>query len=585
MKKPNISLIFLTALFCYLFYKQRLGLNVIVFTVSLIAFYLWQQPKRFSITNWLVVAIGSLISAISVFLITSELSYISFILSIVILSSQGYQKSSSLFANLLHGCYSLLFSFYFFGKKLIEKFSMSTPNPASWWKFLPYIFSTLFAIIFFLVYRSANPLFENYSNRLYPNFLDLNFILFSIFSLLVIYGITRNQKIMLIEDWENNLSKKNFFKKATSELFHQNRAFVWLFLILNSMILLINLLDVKYLYLDFKLPDGLTHKKFVHNGVGSLIFSILFGLGLILYQFRFKKKDELVSRYLRILVYVWLTQNVFMLISTAIRNHIYIMDALLTYKRIGVYYWLLLCFIGMYATFIKIQFSKSTSLLVKQCSIIIYFILVLSCTIDWDKQIGSFNLNYSPNLASLDKRYLIYLSESNLPLLCLIKNDIGFDNDSSYHYKSYLKTKNSLELDKKLSAFLVNVIRDSWQSHSIRTNKILESLISLNAKSKIKSLDASSLEITDLKPLTLMSNVSKLKLGYTLMSPNEWLSSIKQFKQLDTLYLTSISLQKIDAISQLKSIKVIGLESTPKMVRQMIQNNLPHVKVLNLDKN
>lgn len=583
MKKSNLSLIILTILFCYLFYKQKLGLNVIVFTVSFIAFYLWQHPKRFLTTNWLVVALGSLISALSVFVITSNLSYISFILSIVLLSSQGNQQTSSLLVNLLHGSYSLLFSFYFFGKKLVEKFTTSSINKASWLKFLPYIISTFCIIIFFLIYRSANPLFEHYSNWLFPDFINFNFILFSIFSLLVIFGLIRNQRVKLIENWENNLYQSSKIEKTTSELFHQHRAFLWLFLILNTMILLINLLDVKYLYLDFKLPEGLTHKKFVHNGVGSLIFSILFGLGLILYQIRFKNKNELSYGLIRMLVYTWLVQNIIMLVSTTIRNHIYITDALLTYKRIGVYYWLLLCFIGLCATFIKIHFSKTTGLLVKQCSIIIYIILTLSSTIDWDEQIGNYNLNKSPNLASLDKKYLINLSESNLPLLCLIKNNIGFDIDSSYHYKSYLKTKNSLELDKKLSSFLVNEIRHSWQSYSKRTNRILESLILLNAKNKIKSLDASNLILTNLKPLTLMSNVSKLKLGYTLMSSNEWLSSIKQFKQLDTLYLTSISIQKVEVISQLKSLKVIGLESTPKMVRQKIQENLPNVKVLNLD--
>ncbi len=157
-----------------------------------------------------------------------------------------------------------------------------------------------------------------------------------------------------MDNWEKNQSKNPLH--APDKVFnpHTRQALVLLFLVVNLMILFIICLDINFLYLRTELPEGITHKQFVHNGVNMLILSILLGISIILYAFRGALNFESKRSVLKIMVYIWLILNFVMVFSTALRNQMYIEEALLTYKRIGVFYWLFFAVLGLITTMIKL---------------------------------------------------------------------------------------------------------------------------------------------------------------------------------------------------------------------------------------
>src|SRR5690606_9210762 len=63
-----------------------------------------------------------------------------------------------------------------------------------------------------------------------------------------------------------------------------------LFVLLNLLILSVNITDLVFLWGGAELPEGVSYSQMVHQGVGSLIFSIILAVSVILFVFNGKAK-------------------------------------------------------------------------------------------------------------------------------------------------------------------------------------------------------------------------------------------------------------------------------------------------------
>ena len=145
----------------------------------------------------------------------------------------------------------------------------------------------------------------------------------------------------------------------------------------------------------------------------------------------------------------------------------YVDASLLTYKRVGVYFWLFFALIGLITLFIKLQHNKTVWFLARQNFMALFIVLIGSASIDWDKLISDFNLGRAhqmEEISSLDKNYLLSISETNIAGLYGIKNKEGFEVDSIYSYNNTYGT-NSNWLDIKLYDFLVDDAYGDWRSY------------------------------------------------------------------------------------------------------------------------
>jgi Leucine-rich repeat (LRR) protein len=559
VKKANLIILILTAVYSFLFYEEHAGLNFLLFSLTAGGSLAALKPEALKERSTLAVAGLYLLSAVCVLIYSSALSILANIISLLLLSACCFNNRASVLFNLFYSVYSVLGGLVFMVINLIqpEKKNEETEVKKSKLRSLTYIVPVLFGLIFFFLYKSANPLFEKYTEELNLDFISASWLMFTICGFLVAYGLIKHQRIQALDNWENNIPTRIVPSEKRTGRWDERKAAVILFILLNLMLVFMNLLDLNYLYLGAGMPQGVTHKQFVHNGVGMLILSVSLAIVLILYFFRGRLNFEENSKLIKILVYVWIAQNMMMVVSTAIRNNMYVSDALLTYKRIGVYYWLLMAAFGLLTTFIMIRNTRSGWYLFKTNSWIAYVVLVLSACVDWDKVTGDYNISHTTLIASLDKKYLLDISEANIPLLYDIKDQPGFEVDSSYHYRAgYSSMSNTQMLDEKLYFYLAHMEKDSWKSFSYRKKRVLHEVTALNAVEKISSLDLSGSYIHTLKPVYFINNIKALNVSQCMITA---LSEFNHFKKLRRLSMDHNRIPSLDSLPGLKELTYLSV--------------------------
>jgi hypothetical protein len=219
-----------------------------------------------------------------------------------------------------------------------------------------------------------------------------------------------------------------------------------------------------------------------------------------------------------------------------------------------VYYWLFLAVLGITTTGIKILKTKSNWYLFKSNSLLYFFIFIMSGAVDWDKYITDYNLKHAGSIASLDKRYLVSLSETNLKQLYDIKDHRDFNTDSIYHYGYYSRAQsNTAGLGNKLYSFLADT-NNCWQSFNFRKARVAREIHDLQAAGKITSLDLSGNYITTLRPVYRLRELKELKLG---AFDSDAFGGIVNFPKLEKLSVVDIDDKNFKYLEKLAHLETI----------------------------
>lgn len=189
--------------------------------------------------------------------------------------------------------------------------------------------------------------------------------------------------------------------------------------LLNGLLLLLNLTDLRYVWMDLGEKSAQQLSQYVHAGTSALIFSILLAMLVLLFFFYGNLNFYSENRPLRRLGYLWLGQNALLALSVGLRNMHYLLQYGLTYKRIGVLAFLLLVLYGLWTIYLKIRDRRTLFFLVQQNGWAAYCLLLLLATVNWDLAITRYNI-YRPAREGIDVAYLAdayELSDQNLFLL------------------------------------------------------------------------------------------------------------------------------------------------------------------------
>lgn len=487
MKKNDYLLLTATGAYSFLFYQQNAGINFLLFTIVLLAILVLKNINLIKNKKWIWSAAMCLISAVAVFVHSSALSIIANIASLLLLSAFSFNVTTSSLFSFLFSCYSVVSSVVYIIIDSIKRLQPS-PNEVSnkkGYKVVATGIVLLLSILFFNMYKSANPLFAENTKWINFDFISVRWIFFTLGGFLLTYAFVYHRVIAPLETWENNLPLLNnqaIENDQNKKRFETERyAGLLLFIMLNLMLIVLNMGDIQTLYFNGGLPKNVTHSDFVHSGVGIIILSIIIATSLIMYLFRKEFNNVKNNKALMGCVYLWIIQNIMMLSSTAFRNQIYIHDFNFTYKRIGVYIWLILAAIGLCIMFYKIHKKQSNWYLIRTNVAVWFSVLILSSCFNWDKLITNYNIQNKP-LAQVDFYYLLSLSDANIPELLAVskrpefnlidanlKNYTGDRNDE-YHTETY-----SNLLNKKITHYLSDYTND-WRSFDLRDKEITESI-------------------------------------------------------------------------------------------------------------
>ena len=594
MKKNDWILLISVCLYSFLFYEQSAGINFTIFSLLLVSSLFIKDKPLLKSPNWHFAAIGSIVTAILVGYYGNTLCVIANVISLSYLSAMSVSPNSSLLMGLLFSAYSYCSSLIFMFIAYIERKANPEPDQKnnSTKKVVLIMIPIIVTAIFFFMYRASNALFNDLVSKINFDFISFSWIAFTLGGFILLYGFFYHRKISTLaaidENASNNLDPQNnktislFGKKlGLDEEEFSGRIML---ILLNVLLLLVNCLDINFLFIDGKLPKNVSYSEFVHQGIGMLIASILIAIAIILFYFRGALNFYKKNRTLKLLAYFWIIQNAFMLLSTAFRNEMYINEYGLTYKRVGVYVYLLLTLIGLLTTIIKIFKSKSNHFLFRINGILFYSLLVVSCFFSWDDVITSFNMKKAH---WLEKNYLLELSETNLPQLFILKHDT-LSRNREFKLKTqdvsldYLTMNNDqglsfdAELDRKLFLFADNYETQSWKSWYYDERGTYKQLQDMKVFEVTSELNLRGLGLNSVPNLHSFINLKKLNLfGNSISS----LNGIEKFSKLEYLDVSQNKITDYKPLYNLKNLKELTVNNVGAAQLSELKNKLPNTKI------
>ncbi|HRZ43091.1 MAG TPA: DUF4173 domain-containing protein [Bacteroidales bacterium] len=300
------------------------------------------------------------------------------------------------------------------------------------WKSRIFLIPLIIIIIFISIYRNSSPVFDDLmeqslgwlGERIADLFEHFNFALLGTFILclaIAVLMMVRNP-IPFISGADQSapdavLRKRvrSFRKTLGMGLKNEYRAALFLLVVLNLLILILNITDIHWVWFNFEW-EGQYLKQFVHEGTWLLIFSILISITIVLWFFRGNLNFYASNKTLRILSYIWLLQNVILTVSVSIRNFYYISYFSLAYKRIGVIIFLILTLIGLITVLYKVMHKRSGFWLVRTNAVAWFVVLITSSAVPWDVYIARYNFAHAGE-SFVHLNFLSGLSDKALPYL------------------------------------------------------------------------------------------------------------------------------------------------------------------------
>lgn len=477
----NLFVLIATFLWHFLFWKEAWGLNIGIFTLVTFGALYYLYPERFKRKAVRFTLAGTVIAVVFVIVHNSVLSKVmySFSLFTFIGFFQIKELRFPLYA-VLQG----LSSFFETPSKLAATFRKEgeKKNGLSGRKIWNYIklgfLPLIVLVVFYSLYHSANSVFADLSDRFWMTvgkFFQLDLPIERIGALLFAFGVAgmilwERRGANYFRDSQNRKLKDISRKRPENfsysldfnpvALKNEYKAGLILLVSLNALLFLVNLTDLASVWFGFDESNPGNLKSYVHEGTYILIFTILLAMGVLIFLFRKNLNFYPNNTLLKRLAYSWIAQNVLLTLSVGVRNARYIDFHGLAYKRIGVVIFLILTLYGLWTMYRKVRDRKSIYFLLEKNAWAVYFILLLSCAVNWDVLITRYNL-FVETKGAVDKTFLLRsVSDKNLSLLeenvDLLKSKESYPEVSDVLVEEWLKDKRERFNRKKK--------RETWKS-------------------------------------------------------------------------------------------------------------------------
>ena len=418
MNKNLISLS-TAILFSLFFFRRNIGLNMLLFSILTILILILLFPSKFKDKKVLMYTGFYIASSSLIFFYNSSLTIVISLISFFVLLGAVIERRSSIYVQAFNGLYTTIASIFTTTFQQLNEETKAVKkrniNYIYWFKMIGIPLITV--SIFIILYRSANPYFNEIIQKIDLRFINIQLVLFTLMGYFLMINIINPigiKSITSIDLKTSNILVRNAKKEQSIEsLIQENQLGIVLFIVLNSLLLFFLITDVLYIsrIIDLRASDL---SKAVHEGVYALITSIVFAITIILYFFRGNLNFFANNKNLRLLTFVWIILNIVVVCITSYKNYLYVFQYGFTYKRIGVYIYLSLSLIGLITTFFKVSNVYNLWYLFRKNMQMAYLLLILLSTVNWDKFITYYNIEIA-NITDLD--YLVRLSDNNTLLL------------------------------------------------------------------------------------------------------------------------------------------------------------------------
>jgi hypothetical protein len=289
--------------------------------------------------------------------------------------------------------------------------------------------------VFLLLFLQANPLIESWFNRVDTSSWqapDLARVLFWLAVVVVIWPFLRiqladrptAQDVAAVLDLlppapAPAASPEQPVASTPGPLFGKI-AILRSLVLFNALFAVQSALDVAYLWGGLALPSGMSYASYAHRGAYPLIVTALLAGAFVLAAMR-PGAAVARSRPIRALVFLWIGQNVLLVLSSMLRLDLYVDAYSLTGWRCAAFVWMLLVAIGLVLIVARIALDRSNSWLLWGNAAALAATLYVCSLVDFPGLIARFNVEHSREIAgtgaSIDLAYLCSLGPAALPAL------------------------------------------------------------------------------------------------------------------------------------------------------------------------
>jgi uncharacterized protein DUF4153 len=261
---------------------------------------------------------------------------------------------------------------------------------------------------------------------------------------------------------------------ASGPLFGKT-AIVRSLVLFNALFAMQSVLDIAYLWGGVALPAGMSYAAYAHRGAYPLIVTALLAGAFVLAAMRPGTATER-SRPIRALVYLWIGQNVLLVLSSMLRLGLYVDIYSLTGWRCAAFIWMLLVAVGLVLIVARIALDRPNSWLVWGNAAALALTLYVCSLVDFSGLIANFNVVHSQEMSGtgepIDMTYLCGLGPAALPALGLLAAKVNADGRLAP--AELLKCRRSLAMSHQLRM-------DDWRAWTLRGYRLIRFLHDTNA--------------------------------------------------------------------------------------------------------
>ena len=423
----------LAALADWLFYGHGIGISAAIFTVatacgSLLANLATLNRKQMLLAGALLLV--ALVPAIEEFNVAS-LTFILLALGIGLLLTTNRDRHR-LGERAAALCDLYLVGPFRFFRDAIGAFNLPALKTGFAVWFVPIVLGGIFVVLL----ASANPLLEKWISLLNPgntgSYVNLGRVLFWTAALSIVWPFIHvrwSSKREMPAGLAEVATLAQGIPSGQNDFF--GVATILRSLILFNLLFAVQtVLDVAYLWGNASLPADISYASYAHRGAYPLIVTALLAAGFVLAAMRPGGPAE-HSRVIRPLVYLWVAQNVLLVLSSILRLDLYVQIYLLTWWRVAAFIWMVLVAFGLVLIVARIVLNRSNAWLIRANLITLTATLYICSLVNFTAIIADYNVSHSREAAGkgvwLDMNYLFSLGPQALPAIDRAVALRGFD--------------------------------------------------------------------------------------------------------------------------------------------------------------
>jgi hypothetical protein len=415
----------IVALGDWLLYRQEKGISLVLFLAILVAVAFVMRPKGVSRRDAWIGAIFFVVALLplmeSVGLISVLFGILGTALAAVVVTgglSRGWDAiAASMQKLLLTGPFQIFPDMLRAGREARSQGRrwVRIEVLAGW------IVPVLCGAIFIALFASANPLIEQWLSVFDITQQDWEIDGVRLFGWVVLIAIAWPYISMRL--CEKPLISRSMVNVNLPRIDDGNR-FFGSAIILRSLVLfnllfaVQTILDAVYLWGGASLPEGMSYAAYAHRGAYPLIVTALLAAAFVLVAMRPGGAGE-QSPIIRRLVYLWVGQNVLLVISSILRLELYVDVYSLTLLRVAAFIWMLLVAVGLTLIMARIALGRSNGWLVGANVLALALTLYICSFVNFAAVIANHNLSYRhetmPGAVKPDITYIRKLGPHVIP--------------------------------------------------------------------------------------------------------------------------------------------------------------------------